>query len=54
MHYVGGTSMKYAFYKPALPSLWHVQAWIYLTQIEVVPLEEASFLPLEKPRCPLC
>jgi hypothetical protein len=51
---MGGTNMKYAFDKPTLPSLWHVQARIYFIQIEVVLLEEASFLPLEKPRCPIC
>jgi hypothetical protein len=50
---VGGTSKKYAFDWPTLPSLWHMQAWTNIIQIEVVALEEAIFLLLEKPRCPL-
>ncbi len=46
------TSKKYAFDKLALPSLWHVQARKNFNQIEVVALEEASFLLSEKPKCP--
>jgi hypothetical protein len=53
MRSVGGTNMKYAFNRLALSSLWHVQARIYLTQIDVVALEEDGFLLLEKPRCPI-
>jgi hypothetical protein len=45
--------MKYAFDRLALPSLWHVQAGIDPTQIEVVALEEVGFLLLEKLRCPI-
>ncbi len=44
MHYVGGTNKKYAFDRLALPSLWPMQVGIYLTQIEVVALEEVGFL----------
>jgi hypothetical protein len=44
--------MKYAFDRPTLPSLWLVQEGTNLTQIEVVVLEEVSFLLLEKLRCP--
>jgi hypothetical protein len=43
LHCVGETSRKYAFDRPILPSLWHVQAWTNLTQIEVVPFEELVF-----------
>ncbi len=50
---VGRTSMKYALNRPVLPSSWLVQARTNLTQIEVVALEEASFLLSEKPKCPL-
>jgi hypothetical protein len=50
---VGRTRKKYAFDRPALPSLWHVQKGINLTQIEVVALEEVGFLLLEKPKYPL-
>ncbi len=52
MRCVGGTSMKYAFDRPTLPSLWLVQEGTNLTQFEVVAWEEAGFLLLEKPRCP--
>jgi hypothetical protein len=52
-HCLGKTSRKYAFDRPTLLSLWHVQARINLIQIEVVTLEEASFLFLKKARCPL-
>jgi len=52
MRCVGGTSRKYALDSSTLPSLWHVQERTYLIQIEVVALEEASFLFSEKPRCP--
>jgi hypothetical protein len=51
MRCVGGTSRKYAFNRPTLPFLWLVQARKNLIQIEVVALEEASFLLVEKPRC---
>ncbi len=51
-HCVGGTNKKYAFDKLALLSLWHVQVRINFTQIEVVALEEISFLLLEKPKSP--
>jgi hypothetical protein len=47
------TSRKYVINRPTLPSLWHVQVGTNLIQIEVVALEEASFLLLKKPRCPL-
>jgi hypothetical protein len=50
---VGGTSKKYALDKPTLHSLWHMQAKIDLIQIEVMALEEASFLLSNKPKCPL-
>jgi hypothetical protein len=50
---VGGISKKYALNKQALPSLWHVQAGTNIIEIKVVALEEANFLFLEKPRCPL-
>ncbi len=50
---VGGTSRKYAFNRPTLPSLWPMQLGKNLTQIEVVALEEVGSLLLEKPRCPL-
>jgi len=50
---VGGTSKKCALDRPTLPSLWHVQSRIDLTQIEVVALEKAGFLLSEKPRSPL-
>jgi hypothetical protein len=43
--------MKYAFNRPTLPSLWHVQVGINFNQTEVVALEEVGFLLLEKPRC---
>jgi hypothetical protein len=36
--------MIYAFNRPILLSLWHVQARINLIQIKVVTLEQASFL----------
>jgi hypothetical protein len=49
---VGRTSKKYAFNRPTLLSLWHVQEGTNLIQIEVVALEEASFLLLEKQKCP--
>jgi hypothetical protein len=52
MHCVGRTSSKYALNRPTLPSLWLMQERIDLTQIEVVALEEASFLLLKKPICP--
>jgi hypothetical protein len=42
-HCVGETSRKYAFDRPVLSSLWPVQAWTNLTQIEVVALEEFVF-----------
>jgi hypothetical protein len=35
------------------PSLWLMQAGINFTQTEVVTLEEASFLLLGNPKCPL-
>jgi hypothetical protein len=50
---MGRTSMKYAFDGPVLPSLWPVQTWTNLIQIEVVALEEVGFLLSKKPRCPL-
>ncbi len=53
MRCVGGTSRKYELNRPALPSLWHVQEGRNFTQIEVVALEGASFLLMEKSRCPL-
>jgi len=46
-------SKKYAIDRLVLPSLWHVQEMILLTQIEMVALEEASSLLLKKPKCPL-
>ncbi len=46
---VGGTSKEYAFDRPALPSLWLCNK-DKLTQIEMVALEEAGFLLLEKLR----
>jgi hypothetical protein len=49
---VGGTSKKYAFNRLALPSLLLMQVRTNFIQIEVVALEDASFLLLEKPRCP--
>jgi hypothetical protein len=52
MRCVGKTNMKYALDRPSLPSLWLVQEGTNLTQIEVVVLEEVSFLLLEKLRCP--
>jgi hypothetical protein len=52
MRCVGGTSKKYALNMPTLLSLWHAQKGTNLIQIEVVALEEASFLLLEKPKCP--
>jgi hypothetical protein len=52
MHCVGGTSKKHAFDRPTLPSLWHVQEGTNHIQIEVVALEEVSFLLSKKPRCP--
>ncbi len=52
MHCVGRTSRKYALNRPTLPSLWPVQKRIDLTQIEVVALEESSFLLSKKPICP--
>jgi hypothetical protein len=48
---VGGTNMKYAFDRPTLPSIWHVQVGTNLIQIEVVALEEAGSLLLEELRC---
>ncbi len=53
MRCVGGTNMKWTFDRLALPSLWHVQLGINLTQIEVVALEEFGFLLSKKPRSPL-
>jgi hypothetical protein len=53
MRFVERISRKYVLDKPTLPSLCPMQARIDLIQIEVVSLEEASFLLLEKPRCPL-
>jgi hypothetical protein len=50
---VGTISRKYALDRPVLPSLWHVQARTNVTQIEVMALEEASFLLFENPKCPL-
>jgi hypothetical protein len=50
---VGGTNKKYAFDRLAFPSIWPLQEGIDLIQIEVVAFEEARFLLLEKPRCPL-
>jgi hypothetical protein len=50
---VGGINKKYVLNKLALLSLWHVQVGIDFTQIEVVALEEANFLLLEKQRSPL-
>jgi hypothetical protein len=47
MHYVGRTNRKYALNRPTLPSLWLGQEGTYFIQIEVVALEEASFLLLE-------
>jgi hypothetical protein len=52
VHCVGGTIKKYALDRPTLTSLWLVQEGTNLTQIEVVVLEEVSFLLLEKRRCP--
>jgi hypothetical protein len=52
MRCVGGTSRKYAFDRPTLPSLWLVQEGTNLTQIEVLTLEEVGFLFSNKPRCP--
>jgi hypothetical protein len=49
---VGGTNKKYAFDKLALLSLSHVQEGINFIQIEVVALEETSFLLLEKQKSP--
>jgi hypothetical protein len=43
LHCVGGISRKYALDRLVLPSLWLVQAWKNLTQIEVVALEELVF-----------
>ncbi len=51
MHCVGETSMKYACNRPALPSLWPMQARIDFILTEVVALEEDGFLLSEKPRC---
>lgn len=51
-HCMGETSKKYAFDRPTLLSLWHVQARINLIQIKVLALEEAKILFLEKLRCP--
>jgi hypothetical protein len=42
-----------AFDRPTLLALWHVQEGIDIIQIEVMALEEASFLLSKKPRCPL-
>jgi hypothetical protein len=53
MRCVARTSTKYAFNRLASPSLWHVQEGTNLIQIEVVALEEVSFLLSKKPRCPL-
>jgi hypothetical protein len=53
MHCVGGTSRKHAFDRLALPSLWPMQEGTDHIQIEVVALEEVSFLLSKKPRCPL-
>ncbi len=50
---VGRTSRKYALDRLTLPSLWPMQEGENLTQIEMVTLEEAGFLLLEKPKCPL-
>jgi hypothetical protein len=50
---VGRTSRKYALNRVALLSLWHVQEGTNHIQIEVVALEEASFLLSKKPKCPL-
>jgi len=44
--------MEYALEKPTLPSLWPMQEGTNLIQIEVVALEEASFLLSKKPKCP--
>jgi hypothetical protein len=44
----GKDEQKNAFDRLALPSLWHVQKGIDLTQIKVVALEEVGFLLLEK------
>ncbi len=52
MHYVGRTNQKYAFDRPTLLALWHLQEGTNLIQIEVLALEEAGFLLLKKPRCP--
>jgi hypothetical protein len=38
--------------RSSLPSLWPMQEGTNFTQIEVVVLEQASFLLSEKPRCP--
>jgi len=50
---VGRIGKKSILNRPTLFSLWHVQEGIDLVQIEVVALEEAGFLLLKKPRCPL-
>jgi hypothetical protein len=44
-------NMKYGLNMLTLLSSWLVQAGINLIQIEVVALEEVSFLLLKKPRC---
>jgi hypothetical protein len=49
---MGGTSKRYAFNRPTLLSLWHVQARINFIQIKVLTLEETKLLLLEKLRCP--
>ncbi len=49
---MGGTSRKYALDRPALPSLWPMQARTNFNQIEVVVLKEVGFLLSEKLRCP--
>ncbi len=50
---MGRTSRKHALDRLILPSIWHVQVETNVNQIEVVALEDASFLLSKKPRCPL-
>jgi hypothetical protein len=52
-HCVGGISNKYAFNRLALPSLGPMQIGTNLIQMEVVTLEDTSFLLLRSQDVPL-
>ncbi len=50
-HCVGGIERKYTIDMLVVLSLWHVHEITYLTQYEVMALEEASFILFKKLKC---